>query len=129
MNPNLQNIPGVDYRSCTTPAEEGEEDRHSGFYSNTRGGRPTLRLLLQHSTLFPYSLNTNLCRTLPLASNHLCPSTRCQALYIGPLGRWLQEGVLVGEREVQWSARRCGRASRCDRPCDPLPMDLDDPDH
>jgi hypothetical protein len=50
----------------------------------------------------PHSiLNNNLCRAPPLASNHLCPSMRCQALYTGPLGRWLYEGVVVGERELQ----------------------------
>jgi hypothetical protein len=74
--------------------------------TNTLASTPTL------SSLSLYSLNSNLCRAPPLTSNHLCPSTRCQALYIGPLGRWLQEGVLVGEREVQWLTRRCGRASR-----------------
>jgi hypothetical protein len=114
----LQNILGVDDHSCTAPVEEGEEDRHSGFYSNTRGRRLTLRRLLQHSTLSPYSLNTNLCRAPPLAFYLLVPSTWCQTLYIAPMGWWLQEGVLVGERELQCRARRCGRISRCDQPCD-----------
>jgi hypothetical protein len=69
--------------------------------------RPTLRLLLQHSTLSPYSLNTNLCRALPLSSNHFCSSMRCQPIYIGLLDWWLQEGVLAGVWEVPWSERRC----------------------
>jgi hypothetical protein len=88
MNSNIQSIPGVDDRRCTAPAEVQEEDR--------------LRLLLQQSTLSPYSLNTNLWRASPLAFNHLShPSTRSQALYIALVGRWLQEGVLVGDRELQ----------------------------
>jgi hypothetical protein len=115
MNLNLQSILGVDDRRCTAPAEVQEEDR--------------LRLLLQHSTLSPYSLDTNFWRAPPLASNHLCPCTRCLAQFIAPLGRWLQEGVLVGERELQCRARRCGRIFRCVWPYDPMPMDLNDPDY
>jgi hypothetical protein len=56
----------------------------SGFYSNTQ--------------LSPYCLNTNFWRALPLTSKHLYSSTRCLAQFISPIGRWLQEGVLVGER-------------------------------
>jgi hypothetical protein len=51
------------------------------------------------------------------------------SIYIAPVGWWLQEGVLVGERELQCRARRCGRISKCGRPYDPPPMDLDDRDH
>jgi hypothetical protein len=46
-------------------------------------------------------VNTNLCMAFPVASNHSCPSMRCEALFIGPLGWWLYEGVHVGERELQ----------------------------
>jgi hypothetical protein len=77
----------VDDRRCTAPAEVQEEDR--------------LRILLQHSTLSPYSLNANFWRAKPLASNHLCSSPRCLAEFIALVGRWLHEGVLVGERELQ----------------------------
>jgi hypothetical protein len=42
MNLNLQNISSVDDRSCTAPAGEREEYRHSGFYSNTQLSLPTL---------------------------------------------------------------------------------------
>jgi hypothetical protein len=85
----------VDDRSGTAPAKVQKEDR--------------LRLLLQHSTHSPYSLNTNFWRAPPLASNHLCSSTRCLAQFIAPVGRWLPKGVLVGERELQCQTRMCGR--------------------
>jgi hypothetical protein len=88
-------------------------------YRTRRGtrGRPTpvsTPTLNSHS----YSLNANLWRAPPLASNHLCSSPRCLAQFITLVGRWLQEGVFVGERELQWPARRCGRISRCGRPYD-----------
>jgi hypothetical protein len=111
----LTSIPGLDDWRCTAPAEVQEEDR--------------LWLLLQHSTLSPYSLDTDFWRSPPLAFDHLCPSTRCPTKFIAPVGWWLQEGVLVGERELQCRVRRCGRISRCGQPYDPLPMDLNDPDH
>jgi hypothetical protein len=94
----------VDDRNCTTPIEVQEEDR--------------LQLLHQHSTLSPYSLNANFWRAPLLASNHLCSSPRCLAQFIAPVGRWLQEGVLVGERKLQCPARRCVCISRCGRPYD-----------
>jgi hypothetical protein len=77
----------VDDRRCTAPTEVQEEDR--------------LRLQLQHSTLSPYKLNTNFWRAPPLASNHLCSSLRCLNQFIALVGQWLQEGVFVGERELQ----------------------------
>jgi hypothetical protein len=43
---------------------------------------------------------------------------KCRGLFIALIGRLLQEGVLVGEMETQWRARRCGRISRCGRPYD-----------
>jgi hypothetical protein len=94
MNPNLQSIPGVDDRRCAAPAEVQEEDQ--------------LRLLLQHSTLSPYFLDTNFWRAPPLASNHLSPSTRCLAQFIAPVGRWLQEGYL--QVRGSYSARQGGAA-------------------
>jgi hypothetical protein len=59
----------------------------------------------------------------------VCPSMWCRGLFIAPLGRWLQQGVLVGERDPDWGAWRCDCISRCGRPCDSPPMDLDGPDH
>jgi hypothetical protein len=94
----------VDDRRCTVPAEVQEEDR--------------LRLLLHHSTLSPYYQNANFWMAPPLAYNHLCSSPRCLTQFIVPVGRWLEEGVFVGERELKWLARRCGRISRCGRPYD-----------
>jgi hypothetical protein len=76
---------------------------NSGFYSNT-----------QLSLSLSFSLSTN----GMLTSNNLCASPRCLAQFIAPIGWWLQEGIYVGERELQWSARRCGRISRCGQPYD-----------
>jgi hypothetical protein len=63
--------------------------------------------------------NTNLvglCLDLCFSSSY--SSMRCLAQFIAQIGWWLQEGVLVGEGELQCPARRCGGISRCGWPCD-----------
>jgi hypothetical protein len=78
------------------------------------GRIPTLRLLLQHSTLSPYSLNTNLCRAPPLASNYLSSFYEVSGSIYSPMGsvaarggNCRRDGAAVPGNEV-WSYLRCG---------------------
>jgi hypothetical protein len=94
MNPNIQCIPSVDDRRCTAPAEVQEEDR--------------LRLLLQHSTLSPYSLNANFWRAPPLASNQFSTFYEVHGSIYSPRrsvavggGICRQEGAAVASKEVR----------------------------
>jgi hypothetical protein len=89
------------------------------LYRTRRGTRRRLTpASTKHSTLSPYSPNPNFWRAPPLSSNHLYASMRFLAQFIAPIGRWLQEGVLIGERELQCPVRRCGHISGCGWPCD-----------
>jgi hypothetical protein len=47
-----------------------------------------------------------------------CVLRRGAGKIYSPVGQWLQEGVLAGERDLQCPARRCSRISRCVRPYD-----------
>jgi hypothetical protein len=89
-------------RSCTTPAEVREEGRHSVFYSNTQLTLCTLWILT--------------CVGL----RHLLPITWffVPGSIYSPNGPVVAGGVLVGERDLQCSARRCGHISRCGWPYD-----------
>jgi hypothetical protein len=85
----------------------------SRYKKKMKNRTDTPTLLHTHiSTLSPYYLDTNLWRAPHLLQCTLCVFYKVLGTIYSPNGSVAVGGVLVGERELEWRARRCSRISR-----------------